>query len=127
MTPFDFIKAISETKDKEIIKEPQADKDYKAFIINRGLAYFHDTVLHANEMNRHPWIPRDWQFSYLLNSITKKRRYSKWADKTTKSEDLELVMQYYDYSKQKAMTALSILTDEQLAMIKKKLERGGKT
>jgi hypothetical protein len=36
-------------------------------------------------------------------------------------------MQYYDYSKQKAMTALSILTDEQLAMIKKKLEKGGKT
>lgn len=126
MSPFDFINAITHSKDATIIKQPQAEKDYKSFIINRGLAYFHDTVLQANEMNRRPSIPKDWQFSYLLNSITKKKRFSKWAEKTQKDEYLEMVMQYYDYSKQKAMVALSILTDEQLAMIKQKFEKGGR-
>jgi hypothetical protein len=35
-------------------------------------------------------------------------------------------MQYYDYSKQKAMAVLTILTPEQLAMIKQKFEKGGR-
>jgi hypothetical protein len=126
MTPFDFINAINQTKDTNIIKEPQAEKDYKSFIINRGLAYFPDTVLQANEMNRRPWTPKDWQFSFLLNSIAKKKRFSKWAEKLPKNEDLDLVMQYYDYSKQKAMAVLTILTPEQLAMIKQKFEKGGR-
>jgi hypothetical protein len=127
MTPFDYINAICDNKNKDLIKEPQAEKDYKAFIINRGLAYFHDTVLQANNMNIHHGIPKDWQFSYLLNSITKKKRFSKWAEKHKKTDDLEMIMQYYDYSKRKAMAVLDILTEEQLTMIKQKFEKGGRT
>lgn len=126
MTPFDFINAICDNKNKDLIKEPQAEKDYKAFIINRGLAYFPDTVLQANEMNLHHAIPKDWQFSYLLNTITKKKRFSKWAEKASKTDDLEMVMQYYDYSKRKAMVALELLTEEQLNMIKRKMDKGGR-
>lgn len=127
MTPFDFINAICDNKNKELIKEPQAEKDYKSFIINRGLAYFPDTVLHANQMNYHHAIPKDWQFSYLLNSITKKKRFSKWSKQDPKTENLEMIMQYYDYSKRKAMAVLDILTEEQLKMIKQKFEKGGRT
>jgi hypothetical protein len=126
MTPFDFINAICENKNKDLIKEPQAEKDYKAFIINRGLAYYYDTVLQANTMNYHHHIPKDWQFSYLLNSITKKKRRTAWEKKDTKSDHLELVMLHYDYSKRKAMAVLDILTEEQLAMIKQKYEKGGR-
>jgi hypothetical protein len=126
VTPFDFINAICDNKNKDLIKEPQAEKDYKAFIINRGLAYFPDTVLQANEMNLHHAIPKDWQFSYLLNTITKKKRFSKWAEKASKTDDLEMVMQYYDYSKRKAMVALELLTEEQLNMIKRKMDKGGR-
>jgi hypothetical protein len=126
MTPFDFINAICDNKNKDLIKEPQAEKDYNSFIINRGLAYFPDTVLQANEMNIHRAIPKDWQFSYLLNTITKKKRFSKWAEKVPKTDDLEMVMQYYDYSKRKAMTALEILTEEQLQLIKRKMDKGGR-
>lgn len=126
MTPFDFINAINLTKNEDLIKEPQGEKDYKAFIINRGLAYFPDTVLQANEMNRRHWTPKDWQFSYLLNSISKKKRFSKWAEKLPKNEDLDMIMQYYNYSKQKAISVLNILTPEQLDMIKQKLQKGGR-
>lgn len=129
MTPFDFINAILK-KEADVIKEPQADKEYKksSFIINRGLAYHHDCVLQANEMNQRPQTPPEWQFTYLLNTTDKKRReYSKWEKKTPKTGDLDMIMSYYGYSKRKAMTALSILTDEQLRMIKQKFEKGGRT
>jgi hypothetical protein len=35
-------------------------------------------------------------------------------------------MLHYDYSKRKAMAVLDILTEEQLAMIKQKYEKGGR-
>ena len=127
MTPFDFINAINSHK-ADIMEEPNAEKEYKkhAFIVNRGLAYFPDTVMQANNMNRNSHIPPDWQFSYLLNSITKSKRYSKWAEKTKTTDDMEMVMKYYDYNKRKAMTVLQILTEEQLTMIRKKFDKGGR-
>lgn len=125
MSPFDYINAINFTK-QNLFEDPQAHKDYNAWIVNKGLSYFPDTLLYANEMNRHYGIPKDWQFSFLLNSITKKKRFSKWSKKDTISESLRLVKEYYGYSNEKAKQALSVLSDEQLAMIEQKLYKGGK-
>jgi len=82
MSPFDYINAINFTK-QNLFEDPQAHKDYNAWIVNKGLSYFPDTLLYANEMNRHYGIPKNWQFSFLLNSITKKKRFSKWSKKET--------------------------------------------
>lgn len=125
MTPFDFINAINLTK-KNLFEDPHASKDYKPFLVNRGLSYFPDTVLYANEMNRNAGIPEDWQFIFLLNTIPKKKRFSKWHKKDADSESLTLVKEYFGYSSEKALEALSILSDEQLVMIKEKLYKGGK-
>lgn len=125
MTPFDFINAINLTK-KNLFEDPQAEKDYLPFLVNRGLSYFPDTVLYANEMNRNSGVPKDWQFSFFLNTIPKKKRFSKWHKKDADSESLTLVKEYFGYSSEKALEALSILSDEQLAMIKEKLYKGGK-
>ena len=40
MNPFELIKSISSTK-KDILEN---EKDYNAFMVNRGLSYFPDTV-----------------------------------------------------------------------------------
>jgi hypothetical protein len=125
MTPFDFINAINLTK-KNLFEDPLAKKDYVPFIINRGLSYFPDTVLYANEMNRLSGIPEDWQFSFFLNTIPKKKRFSKWHKKDAETESLSLVKEYFGYSSEKAKEALSILSEEQLVMIKEKLYKGGK-
>jgi hypothetical protein len=125
MTPFDFINAINLTK-KNLFEDPQAEKDYLPFLVNRGLSYFPDTVLYANEMNRNSGIPKDWQFSFFLNTIPKKKRFSKWHKKDADSDSLTLVKEYFGYSSEKALEVLSILSDEQLAMIKEKLYKGGK-
>ena len=126
MTPFDFINAINLTKKDLFAEDPQANKDYVPFIVNRGLSYFPDTILYANEMNRNSGIDSDWQFSFLLNSISKKKRFSKWAKKDAETEDFRLVKEYFGYSDSKAQEALSVLSGNQLTMIKEKLYKGGK-
>ena len=125
MSPFDFINAINDTK-KNLFEDPQAQKDYNAYIINRGLSYFPDTILYANEMNQRSSIDKDWQFFFYLNSIPKKKRFSKWAKKDADSKSLQLVMQYYKYSSEKAKEALNVLSVEQLTMIEEKLYKGGR-
>jgi hypothetical protein len=77
-------------------------------------------------MNRNSSIPVDWQFSFLLNSISKKKRFSKWHKKDAETESIRLVKEYFGYSDSKAIDALDILTEDQLVMIKEKLYKGGK-
>jgi hypothetical protein len=126
MSPFDFINAINFSKEDLFKDDPQANKDYEPYIVNRGLSFFHDTVVQANTMNQYASLPNEWQFRFLLNSVTKKKRFSKWAKKDKATESLKLVQEYFGYSSEKAKDALSILSDEQLNEIKEKLNKGGK-
>jgi hypothetical protein len=125
MTPFDFINAICDNK-RNLFEDPTASKDYLPYIVNRGLSYFPDTVMYANEMNRLSFIDKDWQFFFFLNTIPKRKRFSKWAKKDASSESMLLVKEYFKYSDEKAKEALTVLSDEQLTMIKEKLYKGGK-
>jgi hypothetical protein len=125
MTPFDFLNAINETK-KDLIKEdPSNEKEYSAWMVNRGLSFFSDTVMYANEMNQRHQISNKWQFQFLLNSIPKKKRFSKWF-KREEEKHLKLVMDCYGYSSEKAKQVLTILTPEQLKTIEEKQYTGGR-
>lgn len=125
MTPFDFLNSINETK-KDLIKEdPSNEKEYSAWMVNRGLSYFPDTVMYANEMNQRHQISNKWQFQFLLNSIPKKKRFSKWF-KREEEKHLKLVMDCYGYSSEKAKQVLGILTPEQLKTIEEKQYTGGR-
>jgi hypothetical protein len=124
MSPFDFLNAINYTK-QNLFEDPQASKDYAPFMVNRGLSYFPDTIMYANVMNQFYDTPKDWQFSYFINSIPKKKRFSKWAKKEETSESIESVKEYFGYSTRQAERVMNVLTDEQLTMIKRKLFRGG--
>lgn len=125
MSPFDFINAINYSK-KNLFEEPQAEKDYNSYLINKGLSYFPDTILHANEMNQNYHIDKSWQFSYYINSISKKKRFSEWVKKDDITKSIQLVKEYYKYSSEKAKEALKVLSVEQLAMIEEKMYKGGK-
>ena len=123
MTPFDYIKAINYTKEQMIVDDI-SEKDYNPFIVNRGLSMGIDTVLQANEMNMRHGLPKRLQFDFLLNSISKRKRFDKWQ-KADKSEDLEYVKAYYNYSYSKAIAALQVLSPTQLNEIKKKISNKG--
>lgn len=124
MNPFEYLNAINNTK-KDIMVDDIAEKGYNAFMINRGLSYFNDTVLFANEMNRLHHTPNRVQFDFFINIIRKRKRFSKWMKPETVN-DLEVVKEYYGYSNQKARQALTLLTPEQINNIKKKVDKGGR-
>ena len=119
----DWLNSINHTK-KNLFKDDPTAK-YPAYIINRCMSGHLDTVLFANEMNLNAHLDSDLQYSFFLNSVRKKKRFSPWLRKD-KIKNLDVVKQYYGYSNEKATQVLRILTSEQIAFIRSKLEIGGK-
>ena len=107
------------------MEDPSTKKDYAPFIINRCLSGHIDCLMYANEMNIYHQLDKDMQYSFYLNSLRKKKRFSPWIRKD-EITDLECVKKYYDYNNEKASQALKILTKEQLTFIKQRLDIGGK-
>ena len=121
----DYLPAINYTK-KNFMNSDDVmwEKKYPAFMVNKVLSGFSDTVMLSNEMNRNHFIDRDLQFQFLLNSIRSKKRFTPFL-KASKIKDIECVKEYYGYNNEKAKTALDLLTKEQLKLIKEKLFKGG--
>ena len=101
------------------------EEEYVPFLTNRSLSYHVDCVLYANQMNIHPDLDPDMQYSYLLNTIrSMERKYQPWQ-KTLADKDIECVKKYFGYSNERAKEALRILNDDQLAEIRKRTDKGG--
>jgi len=75
-------------------------------------------------MNKNSHIDNMLQYSFLLNIIRKRKRFSKWFKKND-DDVLQMVIDYYGYSVNKAKEALKILNDEQIEFIREKLIKGG--
>lgn len=125
MSPFDYLNAINDTK-KDVMVDDIAEKQYVPFMVNRGLSYFVDTALLANEMNIHHHVDKKLQFDFLINSVRKRKRFSKWI-KPQEQEALLIVKEYYGYSNEKAKSALSLLSSDQIEQLKQQLSTGGRS
>ncbi len=123
LTPFDFLNAINYTK--ENILNVDNDKQYNQFMINRGLSYFNDTVIIANEMNKYHMIDNRLNFDFCINNIRKRKRFSKWF-KAEESESIEVIKEYYGYSNEKARQVLALLNQNELNELKQKVSKGGR-
>ena len=121
----DYLNSINFTK-KDLMKSDDKDwvKKYPAFIVNKILSGFQDTIMLVNEVNRNHFLDKDMQYWFLLNSIRSKKRFSPFL-RASKLKDIDLVKEYYGYSNEKAKTVLDILTKDQLKLIKEKLYKGG--
>lgn len=115
VTPFDFLNSI--TYGKNDIYSEETKGQYVPYIINNSLSYFPDTVLYANDMNMYPDLPKYFQYKYFLSSIAKRRRFSKWAKKID-DEDVDLISEIYEVSRQKAEEIRSVLTPAQLETLR---------
>ena len=124
MNPFEYLNSINYTK-KDIMVDDISEKNYNAFMVNRSLSYFPDTVLAANEMNRYHQIENRLQFDFLINIIRKRKRFSKW-DKKQIDSDIEVIKEYYGYSNTKAHQVLTLLTPDQMKELYKKVYKGGR-
>jgi len=124
MNPFEYVKAINNKQN--IMRDDLDEKAYNSYMINHSYSYFADTVLAANEMNFYHNIDSKLQNDFLINTIRKNpKRFSRW-NKLTEDESLEAVKEYYGYSNAKAKSALSLLSTEEINIIKKKVDHGGR-
>ena len=121
----EYLNAINFTK-KDLMKSEDElwQKKYPAFIVNKLLSAFSDTIMFVNEMNRNHFLDKDMQFQFLLNSIRTKKRYSPFL-RASKLKEIECVKEYNGYSNDKAKAALDILTKDEIKIIKEKLYKGG--
>ena len=124
MNPFEYVNSINMTK-KDIMVDDLAEKSYNSYMVNRSLSYFPDTVMMANEMNIYHHLDNRLKFDFLINIVRKKKRFSKWIKPETVSE-VEVVKEYYGYSNEKAKSALSLLTSDQINELRKKVYKGGR-
>ena len=120
----DWLNSINQTKKNLIDEDPDLEKDYPPYIINRCYSGHLDGVMYANEMNKYNFLPKKMQYDFFINILRTKRRFSPWIRKDL-VDNLDCVKRYYGYSNEKAKQALNILTKEQLAFIKSKFETGG--
>ena len=124
MNPFDFVNAIQKTK-KDIMVDAASEKAYSPFLTNRALSYYPDTIFYAQEMNINHNADSLLQFHYLINTIRSANRSKvSWA-KRKENDEIDAIQQYYGYNYQKAKVVLSILSKDQIKIIKNKLDKGG--
>lgn len=136
LSPFDFLSNLNDgTRSPDLLAEckacPEADsqddlsKQYTPFMVNRGLSQHEDTVLIANEMNFRSGLAKKMQYDFIRHIIRPRKRYGKWAKKEADIANVNLIMQYYGYSRRKAISVVDIFSDEDIAEMKQKLDKGG--
>jgi|TARA_S200000501_G_scaffold354996_1_gene376217 hypothetical protein len=121
----DWLNSINHTKENLIADDPTAISSYPPYIVNRCLSGTVDSILFANEMNKYANIDKDLQYSFLLYTLRKRKRFSPWLKKE-QIDNLDLVKKHYGYSNEKAKIALNLLTESQIESLKQKHEMGGR-
>jgi hypothetical protein len=123
MKPTDYVNSIN---NKSYIFDPNNNKDYVPFVINKWLSIFPDLIFHVNIINQYPGLSSKAQYDYFYYAIPKKKRFQKWSWPSKQiPEDVQLIAQKYKYSIPKAKAVLALLTPEQLDIIKQQNKQGG--
>lgn len=120
-SPFDWLNSIN----FKTSMDPMLMNEYNPFMVNRGLSYFSDTVMWANEMNQRHQLDKDLQYTFLLNTVSKKKRFSKWG-KQSQDDTLDLIGEWYKVNRRRAQEIALILSEVQLTTIREKMYKGGK-
>ena len=120
INPFDYVKSINK-------KGYMYDlSGYNPFLTNRAMAGFIDCIMFAEEMNQNHQLSPQLQYDFYYYGVRKGSRFDP-IPKPIEPEGLEVVMAYFQYSKQKALEALQILTEEDICQMRLSMDKGGNT
>lgn len=118
-SPFDYVKEINTKSDYSYDLS-----GYVPFLTNRAFSMHMDTIMLAEEMNQYNRLDPSLQYDFYHAGVRKGRRFG-FPKKVEDHPQLELVQTYYNYSREKAMQALEILSESELCLIRRSLDKGG--
>jgi len=123
--PFDFIKSLAKgSRGPDLMTSADNEKVYLPFITNRTLSYFPDSILIANELNRLAHLSSKMQFHLYHWTLRPQNRFTKFA-KQVKVKNLEIIMAEYNYSREKALAIVDLISPAHLKEMKKRQDEGG--
>jgi len=121
---FDFVNDIC--NDKHYRFDHDSRSKYDAFVVNRALSQHTDSIMYANEMNKHPELDKLLQHDFYFHILSKKKRYGKWAKADNQNEDIiNLLIRHYKVNRLHAKKYLELMTDEGIQTLKNTYEVGG--
>ena len=120
-TPFEFIGSIQE---KDYIFQDKNAKHYTPFVVTMGVSQFIENIAFAYEATKlqynlsglHVELANKMQYDYLFNTIRKGKKFGKWA-KLEKYDNLELIQEVYEVSREAGILILDRLTEEEVEKI----------
>lgn len=125
-SPFDIVKNLNTDKNYEQTEDPDFQKQYSSWIINKAMANHRQTIFFANEINmRYGLLDTIQQFDFYFYGIPKGKRFGKWR-KQAKQDSLNLLMSHYSVNARRAQGIWERLTAEQIKEIEALYYKGGK-
>jgi Bacteriophage clamp loader A subunit len=93
MSPFEYTKSITQTKEDLSTSDDIFDKDYSPFMVNRILANSPTTALFAGAMNQLSDLPKYMQYKFYMSGVPKSNTYTKYI----KKEETDINQEHIDY------------------------------
>lgn len=125
ITPFSFVNAILTGSELDLTEDNLAI--YNSFLVNKGLSFYVDCIFIVNEINLRPSVEKKQHYNYYKYSVRKyKRPYMKWINKE-QSNKVDLIKRFFNFSTEKALEVVDLISEENLNEIKEKLSTGGLT
>lgn len=124
---FDYIHMISHTKR---VPEFNAhfEKVYVPYVVNMYFSLYQDTAVLANELQvRCLDMSKRVHFLFLHSIIPRrKREWCKWYKPEKLTDDIQLIMNIYNYNRTNAELAYSLLSKQDIKELKIFTMKGGK-
>lgn len=110
-----------------LLENESEEKDYSPYLVNKAMSQHIDCIFGASLMNLNPHLDPKLQYDfYFYNNKKYRRKFQKWF-KSKETAEESLIMEFFNCSRVKSRYYLSVLSPEQIKIIKEKLDKGGKS
>lgn len=117
-SPFDYVKGINnKTYTYDL-------SGYVPFLTNRTFAMHIDTIMFAEEMNQYHQLSPQLQYDFYFHAVRQGKRFG-FPPKPPEIENVDIVMEHFQYSQNKAIEALRLLSPDDIKSIRKLHDKGG--
>lgn len=120
---FDYYNAMTQKSEIDL-SNIDDNKSFSSFVLIRFLSQNQGDTLVANEINSRPHMDNRLKMDFFINTLRK--RYRKASGfKYQIPQDIELIMEFYNYSQSKAKEIRSLFNDEDMDKLRLLTNKGG--